>query len=122
MRASTKTREISRIPRSRSITVIWPHVPFLCPGDAMTVNISEDKIPTHKKAMNLRNIQLQNICENIQLPNRTKRKRCYDVTSPWRMKQELGHLASGLECTGPAGGETQDVFFWHLAGPAGAGQ
>ena len=60
--------------------------------------------------MNLRNIQLQNICENTQLPNRAKRKRCYDVTSLWRMKQELGHLASGLECTGPAGGETQDVF------------
>ena len=50
------------------------------------------------------------------------RKRCYDVTSLWRVKQELGHLASGLECTGPAGGETQDVFFWRLAGPAGAGQ
>ena len=54
--------------------------------------------------------------------NRAKRKRCYDVMSLWRMKQELGHLASGLKCTGPAGGETQDVFFWRLAGPAGTGQ
>ena len=60
--------------------------------------------------------------ENYNFSNRAKRKRCYDVTSLWRIKQELGHLASGLECTGPAGGETQDVFFWRLAGPAGAGQ
>ena len=88
----------------------------------MIVKISVDKTKTHKKAMNLRNIQLQNICENTQLPNRAKGKRCYDVTSLWRMKQELGHQASGLECTGPAGGETQDVFFWRLVGPAGAGQ
>ena len=35
--------------------------------------------------------------------------------------RNYGHLASGLECTGPAGGETRDVFFWRLAGPAGAG-
>ena len=45
-----------------------------------------------------------------------KRKRCYDVTSLWRIKQELGHLASGLECAGPAGGETQDVFFLAFGG------
>ena len=28
------------------------------------------------------------------------------------MKQELGHLASGLECTGPAGGETSFSGVW----------
>ena len=34
------------------------------------------------------------------------------------LTEERRSVPSCSGCTGPAGGETQDVFFWRLAGPA----
>ena len=80
------------------------------------------KVQAHTKRIVRIIHKIQSFQRKHNFKTRAKRKRCYDVMSLWRIKQELGHLASGLECTGPAGGETQDAFFWRLAGPAGAGQ
>ena len=40
--------------------IVWPHAPFLCPGDAMINNISAEHTKTQQKTELKNKIQLQN--------------------------------------------------------------
>ena len=76
--------------------MLWPQAPFLCLDDAMIDKIYAEHTKTQKTNKFKEYPTLKIFVRKHNFPIHAKRKRCYDVTSLWRTKQELGHLASGL--------------------------
>ena len=72
-----------------------PDTPLRCPGDTMIIPQYTDNTGTNHQSKLRKYPQFLTLMYKTQISNHAKRKRCYDVLSLWRMKQEPGHPASG---------------------------